>query len=156
MRPGQSLHATLLPGSDELEGLTQTPNESQSAKKLHPNLRGCPGQARAGVIFCHPLRPLHAHDAHLSPMGSMGGTRILGSGIFLTLLMAWSGALKRGFVELWLGSLEVYRSRGFRGGMVTREAWSGGREGLGHRFAEAWVRAAFGDGKLCAPRARRS
>jgi hypothetical protein len=60
--------------------------------------------------------------------------------------MAWSGALKRGFVELWLGSLEVYRSRGFRGGMVTREAWSGGREGLGHRFAEAWVRAAFGDG----------
>ena len=30
----------------------------------------------------------------------------------------------------------------------------GGREGLGHRFAVAWVRvrAAFGDGYVCAPR----
>jgi hypothetical protein len=36
-------------------------------KKLHPNLGA---RARAEVMFCHPLRPLHTTHTY-SPMGSM-------------------------------------------------------------------------------------
>jgi hypothetical protein len=60
------------PGSIALRGtpirskVTLHPN-APMPKKLHPNLGA---RARAEVMFCHPLRPLHTTHTY-SPMGSM-------------------------------------------------------------------------------------